>query len=123
MDLITTLLVVAAAAPTGTWAGSSAAAPSVSLQIKSGTVTQASAWTSSYVCELGGFVGPAQVKVTPRAKISSGGRISFTSGTRSRKLRASLRYSRGRIGGTIRIVGNAGGPCSSPAVSVNLRKR
>jgi len=93
------------------------------MQIKSGTVLSASAWTSTYNCELGGFVGPAQVKVRPKAKVSRSGKISFSSGTRTRKLHANLTYRSGRISGKIRIAGNSGGPCSSPTVAVRLARK
>ncbi len=123
MNLLAALIATAAIAPSGVYSGSSAAAPSVVMKIRSGTVVEATAWTRSFTCELGGLVGPAQVEVRPRARVSSTGNISINSGTKTRRLRAKMRYRGGKITGTIRIVGDIAGPCSSPAVPVTLRRR
>jgi len=95
----------------------------VSLTIQSGKVVSATAWTNVFSCELGGNIGPASVTVRPAARISSSGRIAFTSGRRSRRMAARLRYSKGKISGRIRVSGIIGGPCSSPTIPVVLRKR
>jgi hypothetical protein len=123
MSPLAALVVIAALSPSGTWAGASAAAPAVSMTLKGGTVVEARAWTSNFNCELGGPVGPAEVKVRPRARVSRSGLISFNSGNRTRRLKAKLRYRSGKISGRIRIVGNIAGPCSSPAVPITLTRR
>ncbi|MEI6448067.1 MAG: hypothetical protein WCO96_09355 [Actinomycetes bacterium] len=123
MNALAVLIATAAIAPPGVYAGSSSAAPSVVMKVRSGTVVEATAWTSTFNCELGGLVGPAQVTVRPRARVSKSGRISINSGTKTRRLRAKMRFRGGRITGKIRIVGNIAGPCSSPAVPVTLSRR
>jgi len=123
MSSVAVLFAIAAISPSGTWAGASTSAPSVTLTIKSGKVVKASAWISQYTCELGGSIGPVQMKVRPRVRITRAGAINFNAGGKSHKLRARLRLRGGRIIGKIRIVGNLDGPCSTPLVTVTLTRQ
>ena len=116
-------MITAAVSPAGSWAGASPAAPSVALTIKARTVVSATAWASQFDCELGGFVGPAQVTVKPMARVTGTGLIKIDAGSKSRRLKASLRFRKGRIRGRIKIVGNVGGPCTSPTIPVTLIRR
>jgi hypothetical protein len=122
MGALATSLAILAFSPTGLWSGGSDLAPQVSLSVRDGVVTSAAAWTSVYQCELGGNVGPAEVRVRPLARISSTGRVRFAAGRKSRRLHADLRFKGGLITGKIRITGQIGGPCASPSVSVQLNR-
>lgn len=125
MPVLATLFSTLALAPSGVWAGSTPVAPSVSITLQGGRVVQAQAWTRVYTCELGGNLGAAEVQVRPLAKVSSSGLIRFESGRPSRRLRANLRYAKGRISGTLRLVGQigSGSSCSSPTLKVSLKRR
>ncbi|MCX6389853.1 MAG: hypothetical protein WCL20_01825 [Actinomycetes bacterium] len=122
---LTTAISIFALAPSGFYAGASPSAPSVHLTLRSGKVVQASAWTRTYTCALGGNLGAAEVSVNPRTRVASNGAINFESGRPSRRLRARLKYSRGRISGNVRLVGEIGGGsrCQSPLINITLLRK